>query len=145
MRKLIVAVTLATAPLVAAAPAPATAGHRVAVGGDAAVVTAGLARDGLAHPPSAPPAPQARDAATPRQSDETKSPGETAVLPRHHHAAAETASAHAGTPAASAAQTLAGSASARAPPCLGPLAGAPLPTCTVGEYYEGTTLGQEGK
>jgi hypothetical protein len=116
MRKLIVAVTLATAPLVAAAPAPATAGHRVAVGDDAAVVTAGLARDGLTHPPSAPPAPQARDAATPRKSGETKSRGETAVLPRHPHDDAETASASAGKPAVPAARTLAGSASARAPP-----------------------------
>jgi hypothetical protein len=108
MRKLIVAVTLATAPLVAAAPVPATAGHRVAVGDDAAVVSAGLARDGLTHPPSAPPAP--------RKSGETKSRGETAVLPRHPHDDAETASASAGKPAVPAARTLAGSASARAPP-----------------------------
>jgi hypothetical protein len=116
MRKLIVAVTLATAPLVAAAPVPATAGHRVAVGDDAAVVSAGLARDGLTHPPLAPPAPQARDAATLRQSDETKPRGETAVLPRHPHDDAETASASAGKPAVPADRTLAGSASARAPP-----------------------------
>ena len=116
MRKLIVVVTLIATPLVAAAPAAATGGHQATVGSAAAVVTAGPARDGLAYPPSAPPVPQARDAATPRQSADTKSGGETAVLPRRHHDGAEKAAACATAPATPAAQTAARCAKARAPP-----------------------------
>jgi len=116
MRKLIVVVTLIATPLVAAAPAAATAGHQATVGSAAAVVTAGPARDGLAYPPSAPPVPQARDAATPRQSSDTRSGGETAVLPRHLRADAESVSACAAAPAAPVAKTAAGCAKARAPP-----------------------------
>lgn len=116
MRKLIVVVTLIATPLVAAAPAAATAGHQATVSSAAAVVTVGPARDGLAYPPSAPPAPQARDAATPRQSDDVKFGGETAVLPRRHHYGAESAAACATAPAAPVAKAAAGCAKARAPP-----------------------------
>ena len=116
MRKLIIIVTLVAAPVVAAAPAIATAGHQATVSSAAAVVTVGPAREGLAYPPSAPPAPQARDAATPRQSADTKSGGETAVVPRHLRADAKSVSACAAAPAAPAAKTAAGCAKARAPP-----------------------------
>ena len=116
MRKLIVIVTLIATPLVAAAPAAATGGHQTTVSSAAAVVTVGPARDGLAYPPSAPPAPQARDAATPRQSADTRSGGETAVLPRDLRADAESVSACAAVPAAPVAKTAAGRAKARAPP-----------------------------
>jgi len=116
MRKLVVVVTLIATPLVAAAPAAATAGHQAAASRTAAVVTVRPARDALAYPPSAPPAPQARDAATPRQSADVKSSGETAVLPRHLRADAKSVSARAAAPAAPAAKTAAGCAKARAPP-----------------------------
>lgn len=116
MRKLIVVITLIAAPLVAAAPAAATAGHQAAVSSAAAVVTTGRARDGLAHPPAAPPAPQVRDAATPRKSADTRSGGQTAVLPRHHHGSAGKAAAVAAAPARPAAPTLAAGTQARAPP-----------------------------
>ncbi|GEM_PF-2734543 len=116
MRKLIVVVTLAAAPFVAAAPAAATAGHQAAVSSVATAVTARLARGGPAHPLSAPPAPQVRDAATPRQSADTRSGGRAAVLPRHRSGDAETASTCAGAPAAPATWESAGSALARAPP-----------------------------
>ena len=115
MRMLIAVATLTATPLVATAPAAATAGHQAAVSRVAAVVTAGRARDGLAQPPAAPPVPQFRDAATPRRSDDTKSGGETAVLPRHHPDSTETASARAATPLTPNAAS-AGSHGARAPP-----------------------------
>jgi hypothetical protein len=116
MRRLVVVVTLIATPLVAAAPAAATGGHQATVSSAAAVVTVGPARDGLAYPPSAPPVPQARDAATPRQSDDVKSGGETAVLPRHLCPEAKSVSACFAAPAAPAAQTAARYAKARAPP-----------------------------
>ena len=117
MRKLIVIVTLVAAPVVAVAPAAAvTPGHLAAVSSPVAVVTTRPAGDGLAYPPSAPSAPQARDAATPRQSADTRSGGETAVLPRHLRADARSVSVCAAAPAAPAAQTAAGCAKARAPP-----------------------------
>jgi hypothetical protein len=117
MRKLIVVVTLAAAPLLAATPAVAgTAGHQAVGSGAADVVIVGLAREGRAQPPSAPPVPQARDAATPRQSADTKSGGETAVLPRHHHDDTEMASTGVGAQAAPEDQASAGTAQARAPP-----------------------------
>jgi len=66
--------------------------------------------------PRAPPASQAREAATSRQSVETKGGGEAATLPRHHRDDAETASACVGVPAAPSDRVSAGSALARAPP-----------------------------
>ena len=117
MRKLIVVVMLVVAPSVAATPAAAaTAGRPAAGSDDAAVVREGLARDGRAHPPSAPSTPQARKAATPLQSDDTESDGETAVVPRHHHHDAEAAASCAEAPAAPVARASAGNALARAPP-----------------------------
>jgi hypothetical protein len=116
MRMLIAVATLTATPLVATAPAAATAGHQAAVSRVAAVVTAGRARDGLAQPPAAPPVPQVRDAATPRRSDDAKSGGETAVLPRHHPESIGTAPARAATPEAPQDRASAGSAGARAPP-----------------------------
>jgi hypothetical protein len=116
MRKLIIIVTLAAAPLVAAAPATATAGHQAAVSSAADVVTAMPARGGPAHPLTAPPAPQARDAATPRQSARARYGVEIAVLPRHRPDRSAAASACAGAPEAPAVQAATGSALARAPP-----------------------------
>jgi hypothetical protein len=116
MRKLIVVISLVAAPLVAAAPAAATAGPRAAVSSAAAVVTAGRARDGMAHPPSAPPVPQVRDAATPRESADTRPAGQTATLLRHDQDGAGHVSALAAAPAGPAARASAGSALARAPP-----------------------------
>ncbi len=116
MQKLIVVVTLIATPLVAAAPAAATAGHQATVSSAATVVNVGPARDGLAYPPAAPPAPQVRDAATPRQSADTRSGGETAVLPRHVRADTKSVSACAAAPAAPAAKAAAGCGKARAPP-----------------------------
>lgn len=116
MRRMIIVVSLVAAPLVAAAPATAAADHQAAVTSDAAVVTAVPARGGLTHPFAAPPAPQTRDAATPRQSAGANPDIEAAVPLRYLPGRGETASACAGAPAAPSARVSAGSALARAPP-----------------------------
>ena len=117
MRKLIIVVTLVAAPLVAAAPAVAATADRAGSGSDdAAVMLAGSARRDLTDPPIAPPAPQAREAATPQHSLATKSGDETAAAPRHQRDDAQMAWECAGAPTATVARAYAGSALARAPP-----------------------------
>ena len=98
MRKLIVVITVVAAPLATALPATAATtatsaiatAVRAASGSDAApVAMAPSAVDEMLCPPAEPPPAEARDAAAPGTSADTRSGGADAVAPTGLHAGAE--------------------------------------------------------